>query len=240
GKSNRRATERAAVNRRFQTLATSTQDAELFLFSAEDEPQLLAQVDRIDHFAARLSYSELTDLANELHRNLRPGLHRAALIATAPPDFARRLRMLRERLATDRLDGMFRFKDDGVFYGKDGRRARIGFLFPGQGAPVHLTGGLWRRRFPCVDDLYRSANLPAEADERSTAAAQPAIVASSLGALGVLRQLGIDADVAIGHSLGELTALHWADSWDAETLLRIARLRGRIMAGIQGPAGAMA
>src|SRR6185437_138664 len=40
-------------------------------------------------------------------------------------------------------------------------------------------------------------------------------------------------------SLGEFTALHWARSLDESSLLRIARARGRAMAEVDGPAGAM-
>ena len=47
------------------------------------------------------------------------------------------------------------------------------------------------------------------------------------------------ATVAVGHSLGEFTALHWAGSLDESSLLRIARARGRAMAEVDGPTGAM-
>ncbi len=88
---------------------------------------------------------------------------------------------------------------------------RIGFLFPGQG----------------------SQNSAA-----STEIAQPAIVRDSLRGLRELRALGIEAEVAVGHSLGELTALCWAGALDEEAALRIAVERGRLMASL--PGGAMA
>ena len=47
------------------------------------------------------------------------------------------------------------------------------------------------------------------------------------------------AEAAIGHSLGEITALHWAEAFDEETLLRIARVRGAAMAELGSPTGAM-
>jgi enediyne polyketide synthase len=87
---------------------------------------------------------------------------------------------------------------------------RIGFLFPGQGS------------------------LPARAD------VQPAIVKASVATLRELRRLSLRASVAIGHSLGELTALHWAGALDEAAVIDIATTRGRIMAGIKGPRGAMA
>ncbi len=60
--------------------------------------------------------------------------------------------------------------------------------------------------------------------------AQPAIIAASVAALALLRDLDIEAETAVGHSLGELTALHWAGAFDVETLLRIAEARGKAMA----------
>ena len=50
---------------------------------------------------------------------------------------------------------------------------------------------------------------------------------------------GVTADAAIGHSLGEITALHWAGAIDEETLARIAQVRGAAMAELGSPTGAM-
>ena len=80
---------------------------------------------------------------------------------------------------------------------------------------------------------------PRDGDLRSTAVAQPAIVTASLAALN-LSQFGIEAEIAVGHSLGELTAFHWAESFDSDTLLRITAARGQAMSDLAGDAGAMA
>jgi enediyne polyketide synthase len=87
---------------------------------------------------------------------------------------------------------------------------RIGFLFPGQGS------------------------LPPQAG------VQPAIVKASIAALRELRRLSVEASVAIGHSLGELTALFWAGALDEATAVEIAAARDRIMSGLGGPPGGMA
>ena len=39
----------------------------------------------------------------------------------------------------------------------------------------------------------------------------------------------VEAEVAVGHSLGELSALHWAGAMDEQALLRLATGRGRAM-----------
>src|SRR5258708_16196865 len=53
-------------------------------------------------------------------------------------------------------------------------------------------------------------------------------------------RLGITACAGVGHSLGELAALHWAGALDEQSLLRIVAGRAKAMSGVSGPAGAMA
>jgi enediyne polyketide synthase len=112
-----------------------------------------------------------------------------------------------------------------------------------------LTGGTLARRFPELAGLYElAAELLAggvaaagEAGDAGadTAVAQPAIVAHSLAGLWLLDRLGVRGEVAVGHSLGEITALCWAGACDAPAGLRLAAARGRAMAA-KGEAGAMA
>jgi enediyne polyketide synthase len=162
---------------------------------------------------------------------------RAAVVASKPAELAEKL----ETLATWLRDGVKSKLEiaDGIFLGSGGSTPRIAFLFPGQGSPTHLDGGMWRSRFESVRELYSRAELPGDGDPVSTRVMQPAIVTASLAGLKVLNQLGVTADAAIGHSLGEITALHWAKVFDEETLLRIARVRGASMAELGSPTGAM-
>jgi enediyne polyketide synthase len=125
----------------------------------------------------------------------------------------------------------------GVFLGAGNGAARVGLLFPGQAAPVYLSGGALARRFEFVEDLYALARLPQAGDTRATSLAQPSIITASLAGLRVLDRLGVEASVAVGHSLGELTALCWAGAMDERALLRLASLRARAMTegcGVEG------
>src|SRR5437867_90941 len=178
----------------------------------------------------------MADLARALGGALpqRPVV-RAAVVATSPAELAERLGALLACVPGPRID-----PEAGVFAGHDEVEPRIGFLFTGQGAPARADGGLWARRFGFARDLYRAARLDERGDPMSTAAAQPAIVTASLAGLRALASLGIAAEVAVGHSLGELAAWHWAGALDAEALLRLATERGRAMARLATPAGAMA
>ncbi|HEY2951455.1 MAG TPA: SDR family NAD(P)-dependent oxidoreductase [Verrucomicrobiae bacterium] len=310
---------------RERSLSASAQDAELFLLAGLDADELRRLVEHLLTFAARLSRSELTDLAAELERTLpRPAGVRAAVVASSPAELAQSLRTLRSWLdeayvfsartalplpvrneregrgeghptadtpahlqarrpsspqpsppsaggegeetgalnpydeaIVERLD-----LEAGVFLGSATTAPRLGFLFPGQGAPANLTGGIYCRRFDVAREVYdqanlfadndglstqereaptsRQANRSANRDRISTAVAQPALVLASLAGLRVLNHLGLNATAAVGHSLGEITALHWAGAMDGPALLRIASVRGEAMAEFGSPTGAMA
>jgi len=143
------------------------------------------------------------------------------------------------------------------------RPAKVGFLFPGQGAQylgmggdiaIHLDDARrpWDRAArleladtplhrivfppPAFTDAERAAQ---EARLTATEWAQPALAVHSLALLEVLKAIGIAPDCVAGHSFGELAALHAAGAYDADTLVRLARRRGDLMASAAGAGGAM-
>jgi enediyne polyketide synthase len=73
----------------------------------------------------------------------------------------------------------------------------------------------------------------------ATELAQPAIVAASLASLRLLERLGVRADIGMGHSLGEISALAWSGALERGAALELAMVRGRIMAEHGTPGGAM-
>jgi enediyne polyketide synthase len=257
---------RRTISLRENALLSSAQDAELFLLAAPDREGLLEHVTQLSSFADRLSRAEMTDLAVTLAGALadetHAGMHseadararrwRAAAVASTPTELTTHLQTLRRWLTDDVSRGNKLDTRAGVFLcaggasanssGADanaGDTSRVGFLFPGQAAPVYLNGGVLARRFEFVEDLYVRAQLPLAGDTHSTVLAQPSIVTASLAALRVLNRLGIEARVAVGHSLGELTALNWAGAFDEGTLLRLASFRARAMAEACGAEGKM-
>lgn len=229
---------------RERELLASWQDAELLLLDAADPSALAALAESLAEKAERLSRAELADLAAGLAYRTGSGPARAAVVAAKPAEAAERLRRLAEGLRsgeTARLDSRH-----GIFFGVGTRGRRIGFLFPGQGSPSHLDGGAWRRRFEDLEAVYEPAGLDPKADAVNTAVAQPAILTHSLAGLWLLDRLGLRASVAVGHSLGEIAALHWGGALQAASALRLATVRGRAMSedtdagGEHGDHGAMA
>ena len=218
--------------------AYQTQDAELILFAADTASDLRSQIERLLPRAAELSRAEVSDAAASLAERAITGEFRAALVAATPAQLFERLTTLLT-LLDNGMHERFQTKP-GVFVGRCRSKPRVGFLFPGQASPSHPTGGALRRRFASADQTYSSASLPLDGDQVSTELAQPAIVTAACAALQVLAAFGVEADVAVGHSLGELTALHWAGCFDADALLALARARGKAMADLPGRPGAMA
>ncbi len=222
-----------------QQRLSAAQDCELFLLQASDLNDMAAQLDEILILANEISYAEMTDLAAHLTNKI-DGHHqsiRAACVASTPQELEQAAKVLRDCCAS----GSAKRVDcgQGLFLNSGDEKPRIGFLFPGQAAPVYTDGGIWSRRFSVVRDLYKRAKLP-QAVSMDTGVAQPCIATASTAGLQLLRSLGIKANVAAGHSLGELVSLCWAEAMDEKTLLRMVAERGRLMSQLGDPAGSMA
>lgn len=118
---------------------------------------------------------------------------------------------------------------------------KIAFLFPGQGAQ-HIGMGrelaeefpAARRVFQQADDVLRfklSSHIFMGNPQvlEKTEVTQPAILATSVACLAVLREYGIEADAVAGLSLGEYAALVAAGSLRFEDALPLVQKRGKFM-----------
>ncbi|WP_284574558.1 type I polyketide synthase [Streptomyces sp. 2P-4] len=238
----RRRAAAASAGGREAELARSVQDAELLLADAESPQELRRRLTELADFAAGLSYAQLSDLASTLHDGLQAAPYRAAAVVTSPEDAARQLRQLADTLEAGTTRHIA--QDGRGFLGEARGPARIGYLFPGQGSGRGTTGGALRRRLAEAEAVYEAAALPGPAglDTVATEVAQPRIVAGSMAGLRALAAIGLEATVAVGHSLGEISALAWAGALDQELVLTVARLRGLAMAehGESGGMGSLA
>ena len=146
---------------------------------------------------------------------------------------------------------------DGAFYGTGAPDGSLAFLFPGQGSQYvgmlrdlacqfpELLDSLNQAGKPLSDIIYPHPAFDEETKRdqeralRATDAAQPAIGAVSVGALGALQRFGLEPAAVAGHSYGELVALHAAEVLDARTLADLSTLRGKLMGEGKGDRGAM-
>ncbi|MBF6331918.1 type I polyketide synthase [Nocardia transvalensis] len=207
-------------------LAHSAQDAELLVSSAATATDLEDRLRTVAALAARCSFAELADLSAELIRTDADSAVRAAVVAADQQQAAHRLTELADVLAAGERH---RFDPArGQFLGSHtDADPRIGLMFPGQGAPGRGDGGAPARRFPAIAELYRQVGV--HAGGTATENAQPRIATASLAGLRLLDAVDVTATGCVGHSLGELTALHWAGVFDQTELVRIATFRGQAM-----------
>jgi acyl transferase domain-containing protein len=149
-----------------------------------------------------------------------------------------------------------------VFVGTGARTGSLAMLFPGQGSQyLGMLRGLAcqfprmrealalldavaaHRERPLSDWIYPQAALDDETRRagdlalRETQIAQPAIGGVSLGLLRILGDFGVRPGMVGGHSFGELLALCASGRIDDRSLLKLALVRGEVMAACARESG---
>ena len=209
----------------------------LVLLGGADAESLSRQLEELRKRASQASsisdpVVQVEDTPNE-ERTLR-----VAVVAADPEELLRRLEVLGGWLEKGAPDGLR--AERGLALGRAQEHPRIGFLFPGQGAPVPSDAGALADLVPEAAGVYEQAKALRAATEVPPALVQLSVVTASVAGLRALAMLGIEADFGLGHSVGELTALHWAGALDEGAVLRVARRRGEVMTDHATAAGAMA
>jgi [acyl-carrier-protein] S-malonyltransferase len=115
---------------------------------------------------------------------------------------------------------------------------KIAFCFPGQGSLEIGMGREIAQAYPEAMAILESASDAAGLDLIKlcfeapleelveTEVQQPALVATSLAVLAVLRARGIEPDYVVGHSVGEYAALAAARALETEDAIALVRERG--------------
>jgi polyketide-type polyunsaturated fatty acid synthase PfaA len=235
--------------------------SELVLVSDDSPGDLRARL--LDGGGRERSAPTLAKLAGESQRDFDPGKPcRLAVVATDAGDL--RAKLDRAAVMVGRQPDAPFALPGGVFYDRGPTDpGRVAFVFPGQGSQYVGMGGDIAMAFPAAQNVWDFAAgldvgeralgdivfpVPVFTDEQRAAQelrltdtrwAQPALAAHSLCMLALLKSIGVEPDCAVGHSLGELVALHAAGAMDAESLLRLARRRGELLAQIDAEPGAM-
>lgn len=118
---------------------------------------------------------------------------------------------------------------------------KLAFVFPGQGAQAVGMGKDFCEQYDVAKRLFKEADEalgysirkmcfegPAD-DLKLTANTQPAILTMSVIANEILKEHGIQPDIAGGHSLGEYSALVAADVLNFQDAVLLVHKRGQFM-----------
>lgn len=118
---------------------------------------------------------------------------------------------------------------------------RLAILFPGQGAQYIGMGRDLAREFAVAREVFQRADdalgvklsricfAGEQPDLDRTEITQPAVLTASIAVWEVLKQKGVNAEIAAGLSLGEYSALVAAGAIDLETGVRLVARRAKIM-----------
>jgi malonyl CoA-acyl carrier protein transacylase len=187
---------------------------EAYVLHAADPATLAATASRIADLAPALSNAELHDLACQLGRLAGPaGGHRLGIVASGQRQLAS-LAAEAVRLLPTVRPGQLATRP-GIFAGH-APRGRVVLLFPGLGTgqePAGAPGG-------CPPPLFGLTDPEA---------VHPAVLHASLSGLRWLDRLGVRASAAIGHSLGEISALAWAGCLTEADATRLVAQRGAVI-----------
>ncbi|MCA3014343.1 MAG: aminotransferase class I/II-fold pyridoxal phosphate-dependent enzyme [Myxococcaceae bacterium] len=229
------------------TVAAEAQQPQLVLLSAPTPALLAASASQLAaHVEAhRLSVAQVgSALANRQAFDAR-----VAFLATSRDELVRTLKDVSAALSAHQPLPV------GVAYAEaplPAEARKLAFLFPGQGAQkVGLLEGLVKRSpflaqrlteldaaareaagCSIVDALYpkdRTDPSAAQAHLTRTEVCQPAMAALGLALSELLGTLGLTADVALGHSLGEFAAAASAGMLSAEDAVSLVARRGQLM-----------
>ena len=129
--------------------------------------------------------------------------------------------------------------------------AKIGIIFPGQGAQYPGMGEKLYEAYPEIRELYENAekifpgiteiSFQGTADDlKKTENTQPALYLAELSAALILKKNGIEASALAGFSLGEIPALSFGGAFDYIEGFRIVCKRGEFMSADPGVETAMA
>jgi acyl transferase domain-containing protein/phosphopantetheinyl transferase len=208
--------------------------SELMLVSAPDRPDLLAQLDRIHTYISNRGDSPITvhDVAYTVNQEQRDGSQRLAIVATDLDDLANKVSKVRKALADE--DRHLYQARSGVLFSDRPLTGKLAFLFPGEGAQypgmladlaiafpvVRQWFDFWEsiysdeRDFPSTSTVFPPPTSMAD-DARARIEKKlfeleigsESMFISTQAMFALLNEFGVTADVMLGHSSGENSAL---------------------------------
>ena len=225
----------------------------IFMLSAPTKKALEKEIAKIAETAKNMSFSEISDFSEKYNKSLKSNNCKAAIVAEDPSSFQDKCETLVAEMKSRNS-----FFDTGLSCGFSAKKqsSAAAFMFPGQGsqyfgmlaeilAAFPEEKEYFNKLDPAVKEIipegisdfvlekrwkYPDADLKSkDAAVTLTKYAQPAIVATSLVLLDVLKKYPLSGIYFTGHSLGEITALCAAGVISDIDAVKIAAKRGLLM-----------
>jgi acyl transferase domain-containing protein/NAD(P)H-dependent flavin oxidoreductase YrpB (nitropropane dioxygenase family)/NAD(P)-dependent dehydrogenase (short-subunit alcohol dehydrogenase family) len=221
--------------------------AELAVFRGETPKEAQAVMEKIVALCAVNNRLSLRDIACSLAAHNAEQPIQYSIVAEDTADLL------------THIDAALAGREDAALYARSPVEGKVAFLFPGQGSQrVDMAADLFvlfpqMRRLLDAHPHYERILLPPTAfglDEKraqraaitDTLNAQPLLGLVDLGIAKLLRDFGVAADMAAGHSYGELPALCFAGVIEEGDLASLSRRRAEAMLAALGtdPGGMIA
>ncbi|MEA3557740.1 MAG: beta-ketoacyl synthase N-terminal-like domain-containing protein, partial [Candidatus Thermoplasmatota archaeon] len=229
-------------------------EGEPFLFSSDNPLELLARADE-----AVIRAKEMVQnggrLRDAVEMPSRQGRYRLGISAKDPDHFEKQVELLKKVGMNEKA--LMALAAKGIFVGDSKRidHGKVCLMFPGQGSQYINMFRELKDKFKIVSDTFDEADefmkdmIPnplssyvfkdmspgtpeyKEASEtlRQTEYNQPSMLTADTAMYKLLKRLGIEPDIAMGHSLGEYGALIASGVMDFGDALKAVSARGREM-----------
>lgn len=249
-----------------RALLVSAQQTEVFVFSSKTAEHLKRAIIKFKEKIRFISHAEMADFACWLNtQSKKHALVKVAVVTDTPEHLYEAMcaieKFLDENTVEPEKKYPIKVKDGNtrIVIGNGIKKCRVGFLYPGQASQkLNMTRHVferynWARDFakhvqlPVEKFLYQpldklitdSERQKAQEDLNQVEVTQAAVVLSCVIWTEFLSKLGIEPEAVGGHSLGELPAFYKAGAYDAETLLKFAEFRGKVMSSKSAQDGGM-
>ena len=243
-------------NRESLHILGSYRKTELMLISGNSPAEIQSQIEKIQKIADAASQEELIDLSAALAKKTNHGRFRLALVVDNVKSLRQKINGLSNRFNDKASFKALNDPINGIFSNIAKKKAKIVALYPGQASQRLNMCEFLFNAFPTVRQLTNdidsalSSIFPeslkyrflfntlshnndelsdAKATLNNTKYAQPSIMLCEMAISKIFSDLGFQADIAIGHSLGEIAALYAAGAYDEKSAILFAAWRGKLM-----------
>lgn len=209
-----------------------------FLLSGHTDAALCQQAEKLQHYVQNTCQNDqdgLGDVAYSLAATRSHFRQRVVLMAKDKASLLEKLRSISLALPARRHDA----------------RPRLAMLFTGQGSQLEGMGkGLYEAfpvfrnaldkitahfaelEAPLLETMHAAPNTDAAALLQRTDFAQPALFAIEVALWHLWKSLGVQPNLVLGHSVGEIAAAHVAGILTLSDACRLVAARGKLMQAI--------